>query len=155
MGADSGPAITHYNTPLDTPRLYKWFVGDTSTDDTLTVLGHQGGTMGKWKLVRDPIQGADLTDADEDLTVGENFFRVLPAATPLGASRTKTLKITNAEEGDIIHILRLGLGAFTMLIDNDGPAAGTLFTLPASETWWAKAYFNGTDWIPHSAGKLP
>jgi len=155
MEADFGPDITHYNTPLDTPRLYKWFVGNTAAVDTLTVLGHQGGTAGRWKLVRNPTLGTDLTDADESLTVGENFFRVLPAAIPLTAARDKTLSITNAESGDMVHVLRLGLGAFVMNIVNGGPAAGTLFTLPSGQSWWAKAYFNGTDWIVHSAGQLP
>ena len=155
MEADLGPMVTHYNTPLDTPQLYEWLVGDTSTVDNLTVLGHQGGTAGRWKLVRTPVLGADLTDADESLTVGGNFFRVLPAATPLTASRAKTLSTTNAASGDMIHILRLGLGAFTMTVVNGGPAAGTLFTLPSGQSWWAKAYFNGTDWVVHSAGQLP
>ena len=155
MEADLRPMVTHYNTPLDTPQLYQWLVGDTSTVDNLTDLGHQRGTAGRWKLVRTPVLGADLTDADESLTVGGNFFRVLPAATPLTASRAKTLSTTNAASGDMIHILRLGLGAFTMTIVNGGPAAGTLFTLPSGQSWWAKAYFNGTDWVVHSAGQLP
>ena len=154
MEADYGPQITHYNSPLDTPYLYEWFVGDTATTDGLTVLGHQGGTAGRWKLVRTPVQGTDLTDADETLTVGGNFFRVLPAATLTG-SRDKTLSVSNAAEGDMIHILRLDVGAFTVTILNGGLAAGTVFTLPASQAWWAKAYFNGTDWVPHSAGQLP
>lgn len=155
MEADLGPDITHYNTPLDTPRLYQWLVGDVSTLDSLTILGHQGGTLGRWKLVRNPVQGTDLTDADQALTVGENFFRVLPAASPLTAAREKTLSTVNAEAGDIIHVLRLGLGAFTMDIVNGGPGAGTLFSLPASQSWWAKSYFNGIDWVAHSAGQLP
>jgi hypothetical protein len=155
MAADLGPYVTHYNTPLDTPVLYKWFVGDVSTIDNLTVLGHQGGTVGRWKLVRTPLLGTDLTDADENLTVGGNFFRVLPAAIPLTAARGKTLLTTNAEAGDAIHILRLGLGAFALNIINDGPAAGTLFALPSGQSWWAKSYFDGTDWIAHSAGQLP
>jgi len=141
MEADFGPNITHYNTPLDTPRLYQWLVGDVSTLDSLTILGHQGGTLGRWKLVRNPVQGTDLTDADQSLTVGENFFRVLPAASPLTAAREKTLSTVNAEAGDIIHVLRLGLGAFTMDIVNGGPGAGTLFSLPASQSRWAQYHY--------------
>jgi hypothetical protein len=155
MEADLGPMVAHYNTPLDTPRLYQWLVGDTSATDTLTVLGHQGGTAGRWKLVRDSILGADLTDADENITVGENFFRTLPAAVPLNAARDKTLLTTNAESGDMIHVLRIGLGPFTMGIVNGGPSAGTIYTLPAGQSWWAKAYFNGTNWVAHSAGQMP
>jgi len=155
MEADQGPSIPHYNMPLDKPRLYRWVVADTSTADSVTVLTHIGGTSGRWLLVRDDIQGADLTDADEDVGVGGNFLRILPAATPLTVNRTKTLVTTNAAAGDIIHITRLGLGAFTMAIVNGGPAAGTLFTLPISSAWWCKAYFNGTDWLAHSAGAHP
>jgi hypothetical protein len=154
MGTDFGPQITHYNTPLDTPYLYKWFVGDSSTTDGLTVLGHQGGTAGRWHLVRNPTLGADLVDGNEVLTVGQNFFRTLPAATLTGGS-DKTLSTDNAASGDVIHILRLDTTANTVAIINSGPAAGTLFTLPASQAWWARSYFNGTDWVPHSAGQLP
>ena len=121
----------------------------------LTVLGHNGGTPGRWFLVRDDIKGADLTDADETLTVGGNFFRVLPASVPLTDQRVKTLSADNAVAGDIVHILRQGLGAFDLLIDNGGPAAGTIFTLPASESWWARVYFDGANWVAHSAGQMP
>lgn len=155
MAADLGPDVTHYNTPLDTPRLYRWLVGDSSTVDGLTILGHQGGTVGRWKLVRDDVLGADLTDADETLSVGGNFFRTLQTAVPLNAAREKTLSVTNAEAGDVMHILRLGLGAFTLSIVNAGPAANTIFVLPSGQSWWAKSYFNGTDWVAHSAGQLP
>lgn len=155
MQADFGPKITHYNSPLDKPRLYRWSVGATDTIDNVTVLGHNGGTPGRWFLVRDDTKGADLTDNDETIAVGDNFFRVLPAATPLTAQRVKTLSPTNAAAGDIVHILRQGLGAFDMLIDNGGPAAGTIFTLPASQSWWARVYFDGANWIAHSAGQLP
>ena len=105
MEADQGPRITHYNAPLDKPRLYRWSVGATDTIDNIAVLGHSGGTPGRWLLVRDDVKGSDLTDADESLDVGGNFFRVLPAATPLTASRTKTLSAANASAGDIIHLL--------------------------------------------------
>lgn len=155
MEADVGPDLTHYNIPLDKPRLYRWLVGDISTADDIAVLDHNGGTPGRWILVRDDIQGTDLTDADETLAVGGNFYRQLPSTVPLTVNRIKTLSTTNAAAGDMIHVTRLGLGAFTMAIVNGGPAAGTLFTLPISQAWWAKAYFNGTNWLAHSAGQMP
>lgn len=155
MGSSTGPSIPEYNVPLDTPRLYRWVVGSSATADTLTVLAASGGTAGRWLLVRDSIKGTDLTDADETLTVGQNFYRQLPALVPLTVNRVKTLSTTNAAAGDIIHITRLGLGAFTMAIVNGGPAAGTLFTLPISAAWWCKAYFDGTNWLAHSAGQMP
>ena len=155
MQADLGPQTEHYEMPLDKPRLYRWVVGSSATADSIAVLTHNGGTSGRWLLVRDVTLGANLTNADETLTVGGNFFRVLPAATPLTASRTKTLSTTNAAAGDVIHITRLGLGAFTMLIVNGGPGAGTLFTLPVSQAWFAEAYFDGTNWAVYAAGQLP
>jgi len=155
LESSTGPNIPEYNIPLDTPRLYRWAVGSTATDDNLTVLSASGGTAGRHILVRDSIKGDDLTNADETLTVAGNFFRMLPATTTLTASRTKTLSTTNAAAGDIIHITRLGLGAFTMLIVNGGAGAGTLFTLPSGAAWWAKAYFDGTNWLAHSAGAMP
>jgi len=155
MEADPGPQITHYNMPLDYPRLYEWIPGDTTTSDGLAVLTHSGGTIGRWHLIRGDIQGVNLTDADETLVVGGNFFRVLPAAVPLTVNRVKTLATTNAAVGDEIHINRIGLGAFTLAIANGGAGAGTIYTLPAGQSWWAKAYFNGTDWVAHSAGQNP
>ena len=114
-----------------------------------------GGVVGRWIRVRMPLQGDDLTDAAEDVGVGGNYWRVLPAATPLTASRTKTLITSNAARGDIITITRLGLGNYTMLVVNGGAGAGTLFTLPANEAWWCKSYFDGTNWLAHSAGQMP
>jgi hypothetical protein len=150
-----GAQTERYSIPLDIPALYKWVIGDVSTADGITVLTHQGGIVGRWKRVRLNVKGADLTDANESIGVGGNFLRFLPAATPLTVNRTKTLVTTNAEAGDEINVTRLGLGNFTMAIVNGGPAAGTLFTLPANEAWWCKAYFDGTNWLAHSAGKLP
>lgn len=153
MAADRGPDIEHYNTPLDTPRLYRWVVAATDTVDNLTVLTHQGGTVGRWRLVRDDVKGAVLTDADETLTVGGNFYRLLSAAQT--ANRSKTMSITNAAAGDIVRIVRTSTAAFTLAIINGGPAAGTITTLPASQRWWVEVYFNGTDWELYGAAQMP
>lgn len=155
MSASPGPSIPEYNIPLDTPRPYRWVVASAATADTLTVLAATGGTDGRWVLTRENIKGTNLTNADETLTVGGNFYRQLPALVPLTVNRVKTLSTTNAAAGDMIHITRLGLGAFTLAVVNGGPAAGTLFTLPISVAWWCKAYFDGTNWLAHSAGQMP
>lgn len=154
MSNDLGPHIPHYNSPLDFPFLYEWIPGNTATADNVAVLSHNGGTVGRWHLVRANVLGANLTDANENLTVGGNFFRVLPAAT-LTASRTKTAQTTNAAAGDVIHVLRLDTTANTLIIANGGLGGGTIYTLPASQSWWAKIYFDGTNWIAHSAGQNP
>ena len=153
LEASSGNSKPHYAIPLDFPLTYKWVPGSTTADDNVTSLSHQGGTVGRWILIRVDIKGDDLTDAAENIGVGGKFKRVQSAT--LTASRIKTLVTTNAEAGDIIRILRLDSGAFTMVIVNGGSGGGTLFTLPAGEQWFADSYFNGTDWEVHGAGKLP
>lgn len=49
--ASPGPAVEQFCIPLDYPALFKWVVGDTSTVDHTSVLGHTGGTIGRWKIV--------------------------------------------------------------------------------------------------------
>lgn len=154
MAADVGPAIEEYNVPLDYPALYKWIVGNTATADSVAVIAHNGGTVGRWHLVRLPVKGADLGDASVTLTVGGNRWRRIPAAT-LGANRILTLGTANAAAGDMLTVTRLDTGAFTVAINNGGPAAGTLTTLPVSARWWAAFYFDGTNWLLHSAGQMP
>jgi len=154
MEADIGPAIQHFNVPLDMPALYKFVVGDTSTADSVAVLGHNGGTAGKWIRVRMPLAGANLTNADATIQVGGNYWRVLPAAT-LTANRQLTLGTTNAAAGDVITITRLDAEAFTYAVLNGGPAAGTLVTLPVSVKAFADFYFDGTDWLLMRAAQMP
>jgi hypothetical protein len=81
--ADSGPMVSHYAVPLDYPRLYKWWIANTSTVDHVTVLGHTGGTAGRWLQVRCDDRGANLTDADATIGVDGKPVRYLPAATAL------------------------------------------------------------------------
>jgi hypothetical protein len=152
--SDRGQALTRYAVPIDRPRLYRWIPGDTSTPDHVKVLDHLGGIDGNWIESRCPDAGDDLTDDDVTIDVGGNEWRVLPAST-LSDNRTVTLGTTNAAEGDVLEITRLDAEAFTLTVTNGGNAGGDLFVLPASERWCCRAYFDGTDWIVRSAGKLP
>ena len=153
MATQSGPSIPHYNVPLDIPVLFKWVVGGADTIDGVTVLGYQGGTPGVWRRVRLPIKGAALTNANVTIDPQGNYLRVLPAAT-LTAHRVATMGLTNALNGDAITVVRLDVGAFTYTINNGGPAAGTLVTLPVSVQSFADLYFDGTNWIKVRAAQM-
>ena len=153
MAADLGPMVEHYEVPLDLARLYRWVVSDTSTTDGLAVLGHSGGTVGRWTLVRVSERGADLRDAVATSQVVANFWRVLPAAT-LTANHVLTVGTTNAVVGDVITVTRLDVTAWTYAIVNGGVGAGTIITMPVSVRYWAKVAFDGTNWVLHSAGQM-
>lgn len=154
MLADPGPQIEHYNTPLDSPVVYRWVVNDVSTADALNIIGHAGGSEGRWIRQREDIAGAALTDADVNIAIAGNRFRTLPAAT-LSSSRVGTLVTTGAVAGDIITITRLDTGAFTYTLANGGAGGGNVLVLPISEAWFADVYFDGTNWIAMRAGQLP
>ena len=151
--ARRGPQVSHYEIPLDNGKRYRFEPGNLQTADSIAVLNHQGGTDGKWLRVPVVDKGADLTDASVSINAGQNDWRVLPAAT-LTASRIITLATTNAEEGTILVITRLDVGAFTLQIDNGGAGAGTLITLPVSVRYFAAFYYDGTNWLLRRAGDM-
>lgn len=154
MAADVGPRIEHYNMPLDFPRLYKFVVGSTATADGVAVLDHNGGTAGKWLLVRTPVKGDNLTNADATIHVGGGFWRVLPAST-LSDNRVLTLGTTNAAEGDVVTVTRLDAEAYTYAIANGGGGGGTLTTFASATPSWADFYYDGTNWSLMRAGEMP
>ncbi len=154
MASDRGPQVPHYNMPLNMPALYKWVPGSTATVDGVMVLGHSGGTSGRWIRARMQLQGDDLGDGNATIQVGGNLWRVLPAGT-LSTNSQLTLGTTNAAEGDIITITRLDIGAYTYAVVNGGPAAGTLTTFPVSTKAFGDFYFNGTNWTPQRAAVMP
>jgi len=153
MAADVGPQIPHYAIPLDLPRLFKWVPGDTSTVDSITVIGHTGGTVGRWLQVRYDNEGDDLTDASATIGIGDGEVRRLPIST-LSVNRVITLSNTNATTGDVITIVRIDAEAFTLQVD-DGFTANTITTLPASERWFADFRFGATFWQLLRAGQMP
>lgn len=134
-------------------RLYRWAYGSAATTDGVTVLAGSGGAEGRWILQRTPDKGANLTDADATIQVGEEFWRAMPVAT-LTANRAITLGTTNAAEGDILEITRLDVGAYTLAIINGGAGAGTLITMPVSSRYWAAFYFDGTNWSLRRGGAM-
>lgn len=153
MATQRGPIIPHYNVPLDLPALFQWVPGASDEVDSVTVFSSQGGTSGRWRRVRMPLQGDDLTDADATIDPRGNYLRVIPAST-LSDNRVGTMGTTNAVEGDIITIVRLDAEAYTYTIDNGGVGGGTLVTLPVSVQSFADLYFDGTDWIKIRAAQM-
>lgn len=153
--AEINPPIAKYRIHLDKGNaLYRFAPGDSLTPDDHAVITGSGGTAGNWILVRVARRGSDLTDANATIQVGGKEWRVLPAAT-LSANRTLTLGTTNAAAGDAIDITRLDLTANTYAIVNGGVGAGTLCTLPASQRWWIRVEFDGTNWSLCAGGQLP
>lgn len=153
LGGTYGQPTANYALCLD-GGTFQWTLNDSSTADGRCVIAATGGSPGRYKRLREDVQGAALTDADATLQVGDGFWRRMPAAT-LGANRTLTLGTTNAVAGDTLTITREDVGAFTLAVVNGGPGAGTLLTFPVSEKWWADFYFNGTNWVARSAGRFP
>jgi hypothetical protein len=89
------------------------------------------------------VAGAALGDASATLTVAGGNCYTLPAATPLTAARVLTLGVGGTPlTGEVITVIRLGLGAFTLTLQDD---AGTVLTvLPASTKAIASGRWNGT-----------
>lgn len=46
---EAGPIITKYAL-LESGRLYEWTPADESTVDNINVIGHTGGTVGRWLI---------------------------------------------------------------------------------------------------------
>jgi hypothetical protein len=97
---------------------------------------------------------ATLTDASITIDCGLSVAGtlnasqfVLPAATALTASRTLTVNTDSAVTNETISIVRLGLGAFTLVIVNGGTGGGTLLTMPASKARAATLTYDGTNWL--------
>lgn len=152
--ADRGPPFSgKYRFHIDKPGMFRWVPGDSSTDDDWTTLEPSGGTDGAWLLVGTKDKGADLTDASVTITVGQGAWRRLPAAT-LSSNRTVTLGTTNAREGYVLELTRLDVGAYTLAVVNGGSGAGTLLTMPVSSRYWARFYFDGTDWLLRAGGAI-
>lgn len=147
MRARRGPNVPHYNFPIDRGRSFRFVADDTDTDDGIAVIATNGqGQAGRWKLIRQPIKGADLTDtAAQDVGVSGDFWRVLPSI-PITQNITLTLVTANAEEGDIITITRQDVALFTVAVVNGGPGGGTLVTFPVSQKAFGDFYYDGTNW---------
>jgi len=159
LKADPGPRLPKYAITLANGLLYKWVPDDATTEQAPatyshpTVVGHTGGWDGRWLLVRFDDRATDLTDAAQDIYIA-NGRRYVVALATLGAARAKTLKNDGAAAGDVIRITRLDVEAFDMTVVDEASTL-TIFTFPASESWFADFRFDGTNWSPDAFGQAP
>lgn len=51
IAAEQGPRAEQYAIPLDYPRIYKWTLNSQVAIDGVAVLGHSGGSIGRWIAV--------------------------------------------------------------------------------------------------------
>ncbi len=92
MAARRGPLVPHYNLPLDYPRVYQWVVGAVDTIDGVTVIGHSGGAVGRWKVL-DPI--------------GPTWVKYTIASAQLSAAATTNdIELFSLPAGGVIHEVR-------------------------------------------------
>lgn len=83
--------------------------------------------------------GTDLTDGDESVEVGDGNLRWL--LVELTATRTKTLSVSGAANGNIVTFIIIDDGAVDFT--NDGPGGGTTsITVPSIVSF----KFDGTNW---------
>lgn len=153
LAADPGPSTsTRYAVVLDLgARVFSWSLGNTDTIDSVTCIGHNGGSIGRWKVIRDRNWGADLADAAATIYPSGKEVRVLPAAT-LTANRILTLGTTSAAADDELWLVRNDTSAFTFTISNGGAGAGTVAVMPVSVRAWCRVKFDGTNWVHIGSG---
>jgi hypothetical protein len=153
MAAMPGRPKKHWAIVLENGLPYKWVPDDATTADGFSVVtGTGGGYAGRWLHVPGDQKGTDLDDSDETIVVGGKLLRYLPT---LARNSVKTLGTTGAIAGQVLTIVCTSSAAFTLTIVNGGAGAGTLMTKPVSERYMLAARFNGTNWEPRAAGKLP
>lgn len=147
---------------LDDMTLWVWSSTSAAAADSAHIAPTDvAAGAGRWIRVDESAQslvdegrgpaGANLTDADANLTIAGGQWRKLPAAT-LSAGRTLTLQPTGAAAGDQIEVTRLDATANTLAFVNGGPGAGTLFTMAISKIGWARFQFDGTNWALRAFG---
>lgn len=150
---EPGPFLTRYRVHADKPGLFEWEANSAAAGDDWAALEASGGAAGAWRRLGFPDRGDDLADSSVTITVADGWWRVLPAAT-LSANRTITLGTTTALEGYCLELTRLDVEAYTLAVVNGGSGAGTLLTMPVSSRYWARFYFDGTDWVLRAAGAM-
>lgn len=157
------PAIQRYArvlSPGGSPsRLFRFVVGDASTDDGHTaIVPTLGG--GAWLDVPDDDRGDDITTASGSLTIGVygGPWRVIPAST-LSGSLTLALDLyysdgaTLVRRGSVLEVTRLDVSAHAVTITS-GVSGTTICTMPTSSQAWARFTFDGAAWVKRAAGTM-
>lgn len=154
LANDAGPrdSVRYAHVLVLGPELWRWVYGDVSTADGINIIEPaSGGGLGRWIRTRPTLQGADLVDGNQTITVAGNRWRVLPAAT-VTAPMTITIDDAGAVDGDEILLSRNGTEAFAVTVANGGTGGGNVAICPAGSRAWVWAAFDGTDWIHKASG---
>lgn len=93
------------------------------------------------------IKATNIADSNATLDVGTASEFVIPPST-LSMNRTGTLSPSTGSPAvnQAVVITRRDVTANTYAVVNGGPAAGTMYTFPASKMFQATFIFDGTDW---------
>lgn len=144
----TGPNLAQYVMPLDRPVVFRFALGDETTDDSWTALESSQGTAGRWLDIPEANLGANITFTAGAATIyvgGKKRRRVVSGA--LSANSTITLGTTNARAGHELELSLLDNAAYTCAVVNGGSGAGTLATKASGAKHFVKVYFDGTDWL--------
>src|SRR5688572_9123802 len=91
--------LDDFRIHLDHGEIHRWVPDSELVEDGWVVIEPTGGGVsGRFVLIRRPDNGADLTNANATITVGQKRWRRIPADT-LSTNRTITLGTTNAAAG--------------------------------------------------------
>ena len=152
-----GYTLEHFVSVRETGLSYRWVPGSTVTTNDREVIGHTGGTGGRWlpiaPLTGNAPEGAALGNADETISVFQGFRRTLPSSVTVTATRTFTVSTEGAELNAQLLINCLNTDPHPKQIVNGGPGGGTLATIPVGVAAWVELYFDGTDWIYLRSGE--
>lgn len=98
------------------------------------------GSPGTW-IPTGFVPSISGTQGDTSPTLTHPIEPIVRFSTTLTANRTVTLSPTGASRGQVVKIVRTGLGAFTL---NVGPG---LKTIPASTRATVEVAFDGSAWV--------
>ena len=120
-----------------------WPSGASTVVDGTCIWKRHGAATPQWEVSVSMADGAHLANADATIAVAAGNKRTLHVN--LTANRTIRLSATGATKGEVIQIIRLGAGAFTLTIKDD--VSGTdLYVFPSGQTRAADFSFDATNW---------
>lgn len=104
-------------------------------------------TMSQPESADRPVVSADAGDADYTHTPDGRPVHTVRYDTTLTANRTVTLSATGSIKGDVVKVVRTGLGAFTLDV-------GGLKTIASGTAATVEATFDGSAWVLTGYGAL-
>lgn len=132
-----------------TPTFNADYVGQDVFDSTNKIwrksISKGNGAL-DWSRTYVPVQGTNLTDADQTLTPGGTVGEYLLPDSVLTTGRTKTISTSGATAGDRLVITSYETASHTMAVVNGGAGAGTLYTFAGTIPKQLSIVFDGTNW---------